>query len=80
MARTFRTLVVLLATFLSVVSAWNIGNDDDRCGCQGYSRNPLEGCDKTKTVYVDPVPGRGKFTTVQSGKTSSNWNLERRKS
>lgn len=68
MARTFQTLVVLLTAFLSLVSAWDISNDNDRCECQAYSKNPLDGCDKTKTVYVDPVPGKGKFTTVQSGK------------
>lgn len=68
MARAFQTFVVLLTAFFTLVSAWDIGNDNDRCGCQAYSKNPLHGCDKTKTVYVDPVPGKGKFTTVQSGK------------
>jgi hypothetical protein len=59
--------LAILATFLSFVAGWDISNDNDRCGCQAYSKNPLQGCDKTKTVYVDPVPGKAKFSTVQSG-------------
>jgi hypothetical protein len=63
------TLVLLLAAFLSLASAWDISNENDREGCQAYSRNPLEGCDQERTVFVDVVSPQAKFKTVQSGKT-----------
>lgn len=67
MARTSQHLFILLSTLLSLVLAWDISNSGDRCGCQAYSEDPLEGCDRSKTVYVDKTPGKGHFTTVQSG-------------
>lgn len=73
MSRTFRLLFPLVAAFLSVVSAWNIGDSDDRYKCQDFSKSPLDGCDKSNTVFVSAVPGRGNFTTVQSGKCCSKY-------
>jgi hypothetical protein len=70
MARTFQTLVVLLVAFLSAAAGWDIGNENDRCGCQAYSANPLDGCDQTRTIYVDKIPGKAHFTTVQAGRTN----------
>jgi hypothetical protein len=64
------TLVLLLAGFLSLASAWDISNENDREGCQAYSKNPLDGCDQERTVFVDAVSPQSKFKTVQSGKTS----------
>jgi hypothetical protein len=58
------SLVVLLAAFLSFVAAWDISNFNDRSGCQAYSRNPMDGCDSSKTVFVGKTSN---FKTVQSG-------------
>jgi hypothetical protein len=63
------TLVLLISALLSLASAWDIGNENDREGCQAYSKNPLEGCDQQRTVFVDVVSPQSKFKTVQSGKT-----------
>ncbi len=52
---------------LTVVSAWEIGNPKDRHGCQAPTRNPLDGCDRKRTLYVDAVSNNSKFKTVQSG-------------
>ena len=62
-----RPLLPFLAAALSLVSAWDIGNPNERHACQSYSGNPLEGCDQERTVFVD-VGGDSKFKTVQSGK------------
>jgi hypothetical protein len=74
MARNFsiQALLLLLAALLSFVSAWDIKNYNDRHGCQGYSQDPLEGCDRERTVFVDVVSPESKYKTVQSGK---NFNL-----
>jgi hypothetical protein len=64
---SFQALVFFLATFLSLVSGWDIGNQNDRHGCQSYSRNPVDGCDKERTVFVDLVSSTSKYKTVQSG-------------
>jgi hypothetical protein len=66
------TLVLLFAAFLSLASAWDINNENDRERCQAYSQNPLEGCDQERTVFVDVVSPQSKFKTVQSGKTHRN--------
>jgi hypothetical protein len=58
------SLALLLGALLSFVAAWDISDEDDRCGCQAYSKRPLDGCDRSKTIFV----GRNsKFKTVQSG-------------
>ena len=61
-------LAVLLVAFLSFVAAWDISNADDRCGCQAHSRDPLEGCDSSKTVFVGKD---SRFKTVQSGNAAT---------
>ena len=62
------SLAALLAVFLSFVAAWDISNESDRCSCQAYSKNPLEGCDSSKTIFVGT---NSKFKTVQSGENPS---------
>jgi len=61
------SLVAVVALCLSFVTAWDISNENDRHGCQSYSKNPLEGCDSTKTVLVGKT---SKFKTVQSAVAS----------
>jgi hypothetical protein len=65
---SLQALVLFFATFLSFVSGWDIGNPNDRSGCQAYSRDPLQGCDRERTVFVDVVSSQSKFKTVQSGR------------
>jgi hypothetical protein len=65
---SFQALFLLLATFLSFVSGWDINNQNDRHACQAYSQDPLNGCDRERTVYVDVVSSESKYKTVQSGK------------
>jgi hypothetical protein len=60
-------LVLLLISFLSVVSAWDINNNGDRWSCQDPDRELLEGCDKQKTIFVDSVNPAAQFKTIQSG-------------
>ncbi|CZR57172.1 related to pectinesterase [Phialocephala subalpina] len=67
---SLQTLVLLFAVFLSLVSAWDISNDNDRHSCQAYSRDPLQGCDEQKTVFVDLVSSSSKYKTVQSAVAS----------
>ncbi|KAE9370449.1 carbohydrate esterase family 8 protein [Stipitochalara longipes BDJ] len=67
---SFQALVLLFATFLSFVSGWDIGNQNDRHGCQAYSSDPLQGCDRERTVFVDIVSSQSKFKTVQSAVAS----------
>ena len=64
---SLRSLVLLLTAILSFVSAWDIGNQQDREGCQYPSGNPLAGCDPERTLFVDGIGGRSTFKTVQSG-------------
>ena len=64
------SLALLLAAFLSFVAAWDINNEGDRNNCQSRTRNPLDGCDTTKTVFVGKS---GKFQTVQSGKNARSF-------
>ena len=61
-----RLLFPFIAAALSLASAWDISNVNDRRACQSHSQNPLEGCDHERTVFVD-VGGNSKFKTVQSG-------------
>jgi len=61
------SLGLLLAAFLSFVAAWDINNEGDRNNCQSRTRNPLDGCDTSKTVFVGKS---GKFKTVQSAVAS----------
>ena len=65
---SFPILLLFLATFLSLVSGWDINSQNDRHSCQAHSRDPLEGCDRKRTVYVDVVSSDSKYKTVQSGK------------
>ena len=65
---SLQALVVLFAAFISFVAGWDIGNQNDRHGCQAYSSDPLHGCDRERTVFVDVVSSQSKFKTVQSGK------------
>lgn len=67
---SFRALVLLLAALISGVLGWDIGNENDRQRCQAHSRNPLEGCDAGKTVFVDVGSSSSGFKTVQSGQFS----------
>lgn len=62
-------LFPFIAAALSLASAWDISNVNDRRACQSHSQNPLEGCDHEKTVFVD-VGGNSKFKTVQSAVAS----------
>ena len=65
---SFEALVLVITALISFVAGWDIGNQNDRHGCQAYSRDPLQGCDRERTVYVDVVSSQSKFKTVQSGK------------
>lgn len=67
---SFQALVLFFAVFLSFVSGWDISNQNDRHGCQAYSQDPLEGCDRERTVYVDVVSAESRYKTVQSGNHS----------
>jgi hypothetical protein len=69
MTRSFslQALLLFFAALLSFVSGWDINNQNDRHGCQAYSQDPLNGCDRERTVYVD-VGAKSKYKTVQSGK------------
>jgi hypothetical protein len=77
MARStsLQALVFFLAALLSLVSGWDIGNQNDRHGCQAYSRDPMDGCDKERTVFVDFVSSTSKYKTVQSGMASSSTSI-----
>lgn len=66
----FRSYFLLLMMLVSLASAWDINNDNDRHRCQLPSRNPLEGCDSGKTRYVDVGGNSSDFQTVQSGASS----------
>ena len=70
MARIFsiKALLLFFTAILSFVSAWDINSQNDRHGCQGYSQDPLEGCDRERTIFVDVVSSESKYKTVQSGK------------
>ena len=70
MARIMSSIFLLLAAVLSVVAAWDIGNEGDRHGCQAWSRNPLAGCDQRRTLFVNGADSKAQFKTVQSGKKS----------
>jgi hypothetical protein len=67
LSHSSQALVLFLAIFLSLVSGWDINNQNDRHGCQAYSRDPLNGCDRERTVYVDVVSAESNYKTVQSG-------------
>ncbi len=62
-----RGLFLCIAVLATFVSGWDINNENDRHGCQTYSKNPLDGCDQQRTVYVDLVSSYSKFKTIQSG-------------
>lgn len=59
-------LVLLFLSYLCFVFAWDINNNGDRRDCQDLTE-PLEGCDKERTIFVDPVNPAAQFKTVQSG-------------
>jgi hypothetical protein len=59
--------VLLFLSFLSLVAAWDINNNEDRRSCQDPAGEPLEGCDKERTIFVDAVNPAAQFKTVQSG-------------
>ena len=61
-----RLLLPFLVAALSLASAWDIRNVNDRHACQSHSQDPLEGCDRERTVFVGVGPN-SKFKTVQSG-------------
>ncbi|KAF4626626.1 hypothetical protein G7Y89_g11534 [Cudoniella acicularis] len=67
---SLQSLVILFLSLLSFASGWDIGNKNDRHACQASSRNPLDGCDQQRTVFVDVVSVNSKFTTVQSAVAS----------
>jgi hypothetical protein len=62
-------LLTVLSTLLllvsSLVSAWDIGNLENRAGCQAYTKDPLDGC-PSNTLFVG---SQSRFKTVQSGKS-----------
>jgi len=66
---TFRSIILLLvAALVAGVLGWDISNENDRQNCQLRTRNPLDGCESGRTVFVDAVGGGTRFKTVQSGK------------
>jgi hypothetical protein len=65
---SFPALVLFFATFVSLSLGWDINSQNDRHSCQAHSRDPLEGCDRKRTVYVDVVSNNSQYKTVQSGK------------
>jgi len=74
MVRTHVTsFVTLLLVTVSSVTAWDINNPRDRRGCQTPSKDPLDGCDRQKTLYVSGAgnttshKGEQTYQTVQSG-------------
>ncbi|KAH6680265.1 carbohydrate esterase family 8 protein [Halenospora varia] len=67
---SFQSLIFLLITYVSLAAGWDISNKNDRHSCQARSRNPLDGCDSKKTVFVDVVSSTSKFKTVQSAVSS----------
>ncbi len=58
----------VLVAFLAFVSAWDVTDERDRWACQAHTRNPLDGCDGSKTVFVG---ADSRFRTVQSGEEFS---------
>ena len=68
MVRLNSVLGLLLVAFFSVASAWDINDENDRQSCQSYSKNPLDGCHETNSIFVDIVGGKSKYQTVQSGR------------
>ena len=68
---SFRTLVLLLFTAcISSIWAWDISNENDRQICQSRTRNPLDGCEGSRTVFVDGLGNGTRFRSVQSGMLS----------
>lgn len=68
MSSLFRKLVLLLFTAcISRVWAWDISNENDRQNCQSRTRNPLDGCEGSRTVFVDGWGNGTGFRSVQSG-------------
>ncbi|TVY29419.1 putative pectinesterase A [Lachnellula hyalina] len=64
---SFRTLVLLLFTAcISSIWAWDISNENDRQICQSRTRNPLDGCEGSRTVFVDGLGNGTRFRSVQS--------------
>lgn len=83
MFRTYVTsLVTLLLVAISSVTAWNINDPQDRSRCQTPSKDPLNGCDRQRTLYVSGAgnttshKGNPTFQTVQSGKFSAKMLFE----
>ncbi len=74
MARSvsLQALILLFVALLSLVSGWDVDNQNDRHGCQAYSEDPIDGCDRERTLFVDVVSSTSKYKTVQSGKTYSH--------
>ena len=66
MAR-FSSLALLFVSLWAFASAWDINNSGDRRACQDPARVPLDGCDKSRTVFVSAVNPKAQFKTVQSG-------------
>ncbi|KAH7419264.1 carbohydrate esterase family 8 protein [Cadophora sp. MPI-SDFR-AT-0126] len=61
------SFLILISAFLTLASAgWDIGSSKDRHACQAKTRNPLDGCDTRRTLYVDAVSSSSKYKTVQS--------------
>ncbi|PVH89684.1 carbohydrate esterase family 8 protein [Cadophora sp. DSE1049] len=61
------SFLILTSAFLTLVSAgWDIGSSKDRHACQAKTRNPLDGCDTRRTLYVDTGNSSSRYKTVQS--------------
>lgn len=54
--------LVLGLVLVSGVAGWDISNERDRQSCQSRSRNPLDGCQVGKTVFVG-----GGNASIQAG-------------
>ncbi|TVY46949.1 putative pectinesterase 67 [Lachnellula cervina] len=71
MSSLFRKLVLLLFTAcISRVWAWDISNENDRQNCQSRTRNPLDGCEGSRMVFVDGLGNGTGFRSVQSAVAS----------
>lgn len=80
---TFELLSCILV-LASTAKGWNINTPRDRHACQALSSDPLNGCDRSRTLFVG---GNGTYSyhgmdknpvyvTVQSGLFTSNSNHE----
>ncbi|TVY78440.1 putative pectinesterase, partial [Lachnellula suecica] len=65
---SFRPL--LLCLLVGFVLGWDVSNENHRHACQSRTRNPLDGCESGKTLYVNAAGNGTAFKTVQSAVAS----------